>query len=132
MSQSLNPLWEVLHITEAGSMQLRIDTVPKEKALHAAAEDCAPGSNCLQNGPVAEVDSALVDQVAFKVKANISMVLHQVSEAESALHNMECSSQGPARSLCKARQSLEEGWQYKHLSWHMPVLAPNILLWPWI
>ena len=55
-----------------------------------------------------------MDLVAFKVKAKILVALHHVSEAKSVLHNMECPSQGLARSLCKARQSLEEGWQDKH------------------
>ena len=85
MSQSLKLWWEMLHITEARSIQTRIDTVPKEKALHAAAEDSAhQGQSTIKNGPIAEINSLVMDLVAFKVKAKISAASHQVSEAESA------------------------------------------------
>ena len=51
------------------------------------------GQTAIKYGTVAEVDSVVMDFVAFKVNAKISASLHHVSEAESALCNMECHSQ---------------------------------------
>ena len=72
------------------------------------------GQTAIKNGRVAELTSAVMDLVAFKVKTKISAALHHVSEAESALHNMECPFQRLARNLLKPRQDLEEGWMDKH------------------
>ena len=94
-----------MHITETGSIQLRIDFVPKEKALHAATEDWSQSAS--KNGTNAEVYSVVMNLAA----------LYVMVEADSALHNLECPSRGLARSLCRAKQSLKERWQDKHESY---------------
>ena len=67
------------------------------------------GQTAIKNGSITELTSVVMDLVAVKVKAKVSAALHHVSEAESALHNMECPSQRLAGSLMKARQTLKEG-----------------------
>ena len=99
VSQSLNPWWEVLHITEAGLMESGIDTVPKEKALHATAEDSAPGSNCYQKWPSQRGQLCGNGLVAIKVKTKISMALCHVSMAESAWATWSAPPRELARSL---------------------------------
>ena len=79
-----------------------------------------------------EVNSVVMDLVAFKMKAKITAVLHHVSKAKLALHNKECPSHGLARSLHKARQSLKKDWQDKYPSYHISALASSLLLQPWI
>ena len=53
----------------------------------------------------------MVDLAAFSVKASISAVLQHVKNIEQSLHMSESFSPGMARSLRKARQSIEEWWQ---------------------
>ena len=97
---------EVLHIIDVKTIQNRISTSSKEKALHAAAEN-----KVLQDqAPVSEANSAVVDLAGFNAKARISAALQHVKDAESALHDLEYPPQGLTRSLCKATESLEEGW----------------------
>ena len=82
------------------------------------------GQTTIIKGPIAEVNSASMDLVAFNVKAKILVALHHVLEAESALCNMKCPFHELAKSLSKARQSFKEWWQDKHKCWHMPELGP--------
>ena len=86
--------------------------------MHAAAEDrVLQGQTTIKNGSVAEANSAVVDLVAFNVKAHISAALQHMKDAESALHDLGYSPQGLTRSLYNARESLEEGWQDTHTAY---------------
>lgn len=53
----------------------------------------------------------MVDLTAFNAKAVISAVLQHVKNVGQTLRMSNFSLQGMAKSLRKARQSLEEGWQ---------------------
>ena len=102
---------EVLHITDVKDIQYKINSVPKEKAQHSAAEDkVLVGQAAIKNGAVAEANSTVINLAAFNAKATITSALQQVKNAEQALHMIESSTQGLARCLHKAKQSLEEAW----------------------
>ena len=57
-----------------------------------------------------EANSTVIDLAAFNAKAAITSALQQVKNAEQALHTAESSTQGLARCLHNAKQSLEEAW----------------------
>ena len=96
VSQSLNAWQEVLHITSSQGLT----QCPRRRHLMLPAEHSAPRSNCHKNGPSTEVKSEVMNLVAFKVKANISVAVHHMSKAELALYNMDC----PFEGLAYARQ----------------------------
>ena len=50
----------------------------------------------------------MIDLAAFNVKAAMTLALQQVNNADQALHMAESSTQGLARCLHMAKQSLEE------------------------
>ena len=50
----------------------------------------------------------LIDLAAFNGKAAISSAIQQLKNAEQALHTAETSTQGLAKCLRKARQSLKD------------------------
>ena len=91
--------------------QQKINSNPREKAKHSAAEEkVLAGQAAIKNGAFAESNSAVIDLAAFNVKAAISSAVQQVKNAEQALHTAETSTQGLARCLRKARESLEDAW----------------------
>ena len=91
------------------AIQQKIDSNPREKAKHSTAEDkVLAGQAAIKNGMVAQSNSAVIDLTAFNVKAAISSAIQQLKNAEQALHTAETSTQGLARCLRKARQSLED------------------------
>ena len=102
---------EVLHITDVKAIQNMIST-SGEKARHVTVEDkVIQGQATIKNGAITEANSDVVDLMAVNTKACISAALQHVKNAELALYPSESSTQALARSLCKARQYLEEGWQ---------------------
>ena len=48
------------------------------------------GQTATKTDPITEVNSVVMDLMAFKTMAKISAVLHNVSEAESTLCKIEC------------------------------------------
>ena len=96
----------VLHITDVKVIRNRISPSTREKVLHSTAEDkVLQGQIAIKkNGMVAEANSAIVRLVA-------------------ALQHVK----GLARSLCKARQSLEKGWQDTSLGTATCVLLRSLL-----
>ena len=68
------------------------------------------GLAAIKYGTVMEANPAVINLAAFNVKAAITSALQQVKNAEQALHTAESSTQGLARCLCKAKQSLVEAW----------------------
>ena len=102
---------EVLHITDVKAIQQKINSAPREKAKHSAAEDkVLAGQAAIKNGMVTESNSAIIDLAAFNMKAAITSVLQQVKNSKQALHTAETCTQGLARCLRKAKQSLEGAW----------------------
>ena len=57
-----------------------------------------------------EANSAIIDLTTFNAKAAITSALQQLKNAKQALHMAETSTQGLARCLRKAKQSLEGAW----------------------
>ena len=53
----------------------------------------------------------MIDLASFNVKAAITSALQQVKNAEQAFHTAESFTQGLARCLHKAKQSLVEAWE---------------------
>ena len=103
---------EVLHITDVKVVQAKISASSKEKALQAAVEDkVLQEQAAITNDAVAEANSSVVNLAAFNMKAAIFAALRHVKNVEQTLHRSGSSSQGVAKSLQNARQSLEEGWQ---------------------
>ena len=96
----------VLHITDVKAIQQKINSLPREKARYSTAEDkVLAGQTAIKNGTV----MAIINLAAFNAKAAITSVIQQVKNAEQ-VHTVETSTQGLARCLHKARQSLEDGW----------------------
>ena len=93
------------------------------------------GQTDIKKGPIADVNSAVMDLVAFKAKAKISIALHHVLKDESALCSMKCTSDGLSKKL-KQSQAVPQGG----VAGQAPVLAhdstgsmsPNLLLRLWI
>ena len=67
---------EVLQIRDLKSIQTKIDSLPKEKALHAAVEaKVHQGQAAIKNGTIVEANSALVNLVAFNGNTRITEAL---------------------------------------------------------
>ena len=97
------------------AIQHKINSAPKEKAKHSAAkEKVLAGQAAITNGMAVEANSAIIDLAAFNAKAAITSALQQIKNAEQALHTVETSTQGLARCLHKAKQSLEGAWADTH------------------
>ena len=102
---------DVIHSTDVKAIQHEINSAPKEKAQHSAAEDkVLMDQAAIKNGAVVEVNSTMTNLAAFNVKAPITLALQQVNNAKQALHTADSSTQGLARCLHKAKQSLKEAW----------------------
>ena len=81
---------EVLQIRDPKLIQTKIDSLTKEKALHAAVEDKVyQGQAAIKNGAIAEANTAVVDLVAFNAKARITDALDLLSEAKAVV-DLDC------------------------------------------
>ena len=79
--------------------------------VHSVAEDkVLVGQAAIKNGALAEVNSAMIDLAVFNAKAAITSALQQVKNADQVLHTAKTYTQGLARCLRKAKQSLAEAW----------------------
>ena len=61
------------------------------------------GQAAIKNGAIVESNSTMIDLAAFNMKVFVTAALQHVTNAKQALHMAETSTQGLARSFCKAR-----------------------------
>ena len=103
-----------------------LDTVLKEKAVYTVLQlrTVQKGQTAIKNGTS---HRSTLRSWTWWLQSDGQDLSHTQSCA-SSLYNIECPSEGLTRNLCKARNSLKD----KRQSWHMPMLAPSILLQPWI
>ena len=105
---------EVLQIRDPKLIQTKI-SLSKEKSLHVAVEDKVnQGQAAIKNGIIVEANSKVVDLAAFNAKAMITEALDLLSDAKAIVNDLDCegSSRRLSQCLSRARESLEEGWDY--------------------